>query len=129
MALCIVHSGVLEPCCAVSTLMCGSHSSGQFTTLLSISEQQLHVSHWFEQLQGQPGEVPWQLGPFSTLSLCQGWVLPSPPGCWSSAPHCRESTLSLHVLFITAEEAPEQLWRWGGLSRESFVLIYALLLR
>lgn len=90
MALCIVHSGVLEPCCAVSTLLCGSHSSGQFTAFLSISEQQLHVSHWFEQLQGQPGEVPWHLGPFSTLSLCQ-----SVPGLGAALTPLAAGALSL----------------------------------
>lgn len=75
MALCIVYSVVLEHCSALSTLLCGIHSSGQLPAFLSISEQQLHL---FKQLQGQPGSGTRRVfygnwWPFSTLSPCQGW--------------------------------------------------------
>lgn len=137
MALCIVYSVVLEHCCAVSTLLCGSHSSGQFTgfpehlsssftwaTCLTTSE--------FSLGSGAQGDFHGNWWPFSTISLCQGWL--------STAAFITHWALECFPLsrmrkqyhwryfFISAEEAPENLWRCGGLSRESFMLIYALLL-
>lgn len=135
MALCIVYSVVLERCSAVSTLLCGSHSSGHFTASLGISEQQLHMSHLFDQLQGHPqqrnlGRLPWQLVTLQHHQTVPGLALllhhPSllellPLSEMGAQYHCR-------YFFISAEEAPEDLWRCGGVSRESLMLIYALLL-
>lgn len=111
MALCIVYSVVLEHCSAVSTLLCDTHSSGQLPAFLSISEQQLHTSHLFKQLQGQPGSGTrrgfygnWW--PFST-SVCARADSAAfiTPWLWSSCPSVIESTVPLQVLFHSDQEA------------------------
>lgn len=133
MALCIVYSVVLEHCCAVSTLLCGSHSLLWAVHRLSwASQQQLHMSHLFDQLQGQPrqrnsGRLPWQLVALQHNQSVPGLTdccLHHPLGAAAPSPQSNERTVPLEVLFHQCwRSSRESVEVWWTLQR----IIYAYL--
>lgn len=121
----------------VGALLCSEHIvvwQSLLRTVHSFSEY-LRAAASHEPLvwaapRSASGDFHGNLRPFSTVSLCQGSLLPSsPPGCWSSCPALSPVRAHCHwrYFFISAEEAPEDLWMCD-LSRESLMLICALLL-